>query len=167
MAVQGTKGIHQGKFTCSPLELIWTVLYDMKQHKLGGTKNRFRFLVPLCLTLTKILNLRGINKKADLNKLEVWAPSQVKGNKSSLWLMGLQSYMAKYWLKNGVHIYICIQACWTLHHGPVIKLFPFFKSGTVFSLMFSTYCSSPLLKSLSLLLFQMLLIQLLVLSVLL
>ena len=91
---------------------------------------------------------RGINKKADLNKLEVWAPSQVKGNKSSLWLMGLQSYMAKYWLKNGVHIYICIQACWTLHHGPVIKLFPFFKSGTVFSLMFSTYCSSPLLKSL-------------------
>ena len=59
MAVQGTKGIHQGKFTCSPLELIWTVSYDMKQHKLGGTKNRFRFLVPICLTLTKILNLRS------------------------------------------------------------------------------------------------------------
>ena len=70
---------------------------------------------------------RGINKKVDPNKLEVWASSQVKGNKSSLWLKGPQSYMAKCCLRNGVHIYIRIQVCWTLHHGPVIKLFPFLK----------------------------------------
>lgn len=73
MAVQGTKGIHQGKFTCSPLELIWRMSYDTKKHKLGGTKNRFRFLVPLCLTLTKLLNFRAsVSYKVIITTDRVW-----------------------------------------------------------------------------------------------
>ena len=89
---------------------------------------------------------RGINKKVDPNKLEVWASSQVKGNKSSIWLKGLQSYMAKCCLRNGVHIYIRIQVCWTLH--PSYQALSILKSGAVCSLMFPTHCLPPLLKSL-------------------